>query len=164
MRFRGILLLILLLPFLGACEQPSSEQAATLFDGDWIAFSHPGDWKVARQAQGERQAIRVEGPAGAYLAITILPADGAGDLESFAQELSRDDAEARLTLADRPAHTGRLHGYRETLQLQGRQVQREYQQVTRNDETAYLFSEVTASQAVQAQPGFDLVFTTFRFK
>ena len=151
-------------PFLGACDQPSSEQAATLFDGDWIAFSHPGDWKVTRQAQGERQAIRLEGPADAYLAITILPADAADDLEAFARALPRDHPEARLMLADRPAHTGRLHGYRETLQLDGRQVQREYHQVTRNEDSAYLVSEVAAARALQAQPGFDLVFTTFRFK
>ena len=59
---------------------------------------------------------------------------------------------------------GRLHGYRETLQLDGRQVQREYHQVTRNEDSAYLVSEVAAARALQAQPGFDLVFTTFRFK
>jgi hypothetical protein len=164
MTIRGSLLLILAVLSLAACDKPASERAATLFEGDWIAFSHPGDWTVARQAQGERQQIRVAGPDGAQLDITIVPAEIGGDLEAFARGLPRDTADARLLLVDRPAHTGRLHGYRETLRLRGRQVQREYHQVTRNDETAYLVSEVAAAQALQAQPGFDLVFTTFRFK
>ena len=164
MTIRAFLLLALSALALGACDKPANESAAIVFEGDWIAFSHRGDWTLEQHAGDEQAQIQLLAPGGARLDITIMPAGDAPDLQAFAKGYPRDDATASFTPVDRPAHLGRLHGYREILQLQGQQVEREYHQVLRNDDTAYLVSTAPAPTPLQAQTGFDLVFTTFRFK
>ena len=164
MRAGRILLFILFSLTLGACGESASTRAPTLFDGDWIAFSHPGNWDLAQQEQGEQRVIRLAAPSAVHFSITVRPSAGGADLAGFARGFARDAAAPQLTPVDRPARLGRLHGYRETLQLQGRTLVREYHSLSRNDETAYLVSEAPAADLARVQGGFDRIFTTFTFK
>ena len=69
-----------------------------------------------------------------------------------------------MTLADRPAYQGRMHGQREHLTLEGIPVEREYQAVPGDGDTAFLVSQVDVAGKFQVQSGFDRIFATFHFK
>lgn len=161
-RFGPVGWLLSLLLVLGACDN-TSPQAPRSYDGDWLGFSYPGHWQVSEQDDGD--LLVVEGPAGARFSIHVRSDPGDTDIEAFARQYRRGQgAEVSLMPVERPSRIGRLRGFREDLVVDGVPMAREFLSISRNDEIAYLVSEVPQSARYSAQTGFDLIFTTFAFR
>jgi hypothetical protein len=146
-----------------ACEQTGAlnPDAPIVYSGSWVTFSYPGSWQLNEENTGTGNLIRIQGPHEARFTIHIRSLDQAPSLEAYAASLGNDQG---LLPTARPATSGRLHGFVQTLELDGEAHQRELHRIDSHDEVAYLVSQVPTAQAIRVQSGLDRIFTTFAFQ
>lgn len=166
MKFPGIILAAALAVMCSACEQSNNPSAARTYSADWVQFEYPGDWALSEQEQEELHTIKLQGPGEALLQIFIHPDGSSEGVEAFARDFVAKAGSQGSTFSPtgRPGYQGVLHGWREAYSNGVVFYEREYQQVSRDGQTAFLVSQVDQANKLTVQTGFDRVFTTFQFK
>jgi len=162
MRIFVVLLLLTTALLLNACEQETraNPNAPASYNGNWVTFSYPNSWEIKEEKSEASTWIRLQGPADARFSIEIRSLEQAPSLEAYASEQSSE----ALSPTARPATSGRLHGFTQVLNINGKNHQREYHRIDSHDEAAFLVSDVPTSGAIRAQSGLDRIFTTFAFQ
>lgn len=163
MRNAFVIPLLLLALMFGGCEQDAqgNPDAPITYTENWVRFSYPGSWKLGEETTEDGTRIRLQGPHDAIFTIELRGLDQASPLEDYAASLG---GEQGLVPTGRPATSGRLHGFTQTLDQQGLTLQLEFHRIDSHDEAAYLVSQVPAANAMRVQTGLDRIFTTFAFQ
>jgi len=148
---------------LAACEQHgnTNPHAPATYSGNWVTFSYPRSWALTEEDTGEVSSISLRGPHGARFSIRIRSLEQAPDLEDF---IAAQDGTENLLPTGRPAKSGRLHGFTQSIDLDGVPHQREYHRIDSHDEAAYLVSQAPAAEVIRVQAGLDRIFSTFAFQ
>ena len=155
--------LLALLLTLAACEQhgDTNPDAPITYSGNWVTFSYPRSWTLTEADEDQVLTLSIQGPHGALFTIHIRGLEQAPALKDF---IANQGDAANLLPTGRAATSGRLHGFTQSIDLEGVPHQREYHRIDSHDETAYLVSQFPSAKAMHVQAGLDRIFTTFAFQ